>query len=137
MVLALTYVAGSFITLLVLTCIYVIEDIKGKRVFLLSFRTKLDAFLALLLVKIEKFMYSFTNGFMRLMLHYGAHSILKRVLAVIRKLEVKVEDLVRRNRSIAKDIRSSLRPKNHLDAIAEHKEEVALTEKEKEALLTH
>jgi hypothetical protein len=137
MVLALTYVAGSFITLLVLTFIYVVEDIRGKRVFLVSLRTKLDALLALALVKIEKFMYSFTNGFMRLMLHYGAHSILKRVLAVIRRLEAKVEDLVRRNRNIAKDIRSSLRPKNHLDEIAQHKEEVALSEKEKEALLTH
>ena len=137
MILALTYVACSFLTLMVLTFVYVVEDIKGKRIFLLSTRIKFDTVLALGLVKIEQFMYSFTNGFMRLMLHYGANSILKRVLAVIQKLEAKVEDLVRRNRSVAKSIRKSLRPKNHLDAIAEHKEEVALSEKEKKAMLTH
>ena len=137
MVLALTYVACSFLTLMVLTFVYVVEDIKGKRIFLLATRTKFDVLLARGLVKIEQFMYSLTNGFMRLMLHYGAHSILKRVLAGIRKLEAKVEDLARRNRNIAKDIHKSLRPKNHLDAIAEYKEEVALSEKEKEALLTH
>jgi hypothetical protein len=121
----------------VLTFIYVVEDIKGHRVFFMRFRTVLDALLVRTVGKIESFMFSFTNGFMRLLLHYGAHSILKRILAVIRRLETKVEELVRHNRKVAKDIGDAIRPKNHLDAIAEHKEEVALSEKEKEEMLTH
>jgi len=137
MVIALTYVAVSIGMLGLLTFVYVVEDNKGKRIFLLGLRTKLDRFLTLILQKIERIMFSFTNGFMRLLLHYGAHSVLKRVLALIRRLETKVEELVRQNRKVAKDIGGSIKPKTHLGAIAEHKEEMALTSQQKEDMRAH
>ena len=92
----------------------------------------MDRLLNALLNKVSKWLYGFANGFMRLLFHYGAHSILKRVLAGIRTLEARVENLVRANRKIAKDIRNKTR--THLNDIADHKEEVALTDKEKEEM---
>lgn len=136
MVVALTYVAFSLVALALLTFVYVVEDIKGKRVFLLSLRVKLDSLLLMLLRKFQQVAFSFTNGFMRLLLHYGAHSVLKRVLALIRKLEMKVEELVRHNRKVAKDI-SAVKVRNHLDAIADHKQEVALSETKKDEMRAH
>lgn len=136
MTLALTYVASSVVILVCLTVVYVIEDIKGRRIFLTQARTWLDSLFERLLRKGSSVMFSFSNGFMRLLFHYGAHSILKRILLAVRKLEKKVEDLVRRNRRVAKDI-SANKQKNHLDAIAEHKEEVALNETQKEEMRSH
>jgi hypothetical protein len=46
-----------------------------------------------------------------------------------------VEELVRKNRRVAKTIRES-KEKNHLDVIAEHKEEMMLSEKEREERLS-
>jgi hypothetical protein len=112
MVAALTYVLVSIVVLIVLTFVYVIEDRKGERVFLLAYRQKLDEWISKAIALIERFMFSLSNGVVRLLLHYGAHSILKRVLAFIQNLEERVEDLVRKNRRIAKSI-SALRAKAH------------------------
>lgn len=136
MITALTYVAGSVIFLSLLTFVYVIEDIKGERVFLIGVRSGLDKLLAAIVAKILSITSFFGNSFVRLLLHYGVHSILKRILATLRRLEKKVEDLVRQNRQVAKGIQIA-KTRTHLDAIAEHKEEVALTPKEKAKMLSH
>jgi hypothetical protein len=93
MFLALTYVAISIIVLLVLTFVYVIEDHKGERVFLLSHRDKLDSLLRKGIGKIESLMFSLTNNVVRLLLHYGAHSVLKnrRIAKSISALREKKE----------------------------------------------
>ena len=130
MVAALTYVGVSMCVLAALTIVYVLEDIKGQRIFLQSARLWLDKALLALYARFSSIVSFFTHGFMRVLLHYGAHTILKRVLSALRKLEKRVEDLVRHNRKVVKDI-SAAKSRNHLDAIAEHKEEVALSEKEK------
>ncbi len=136
MSIALIYVAGSLGILSLLTVVYVIEDIKGKRVFLVGFRSALDTALSFVLSKIFSLSSFFGNSVVRLLLHYGAHTILKRVLAGLRTLENKVEDLVRQNRQVAKGI-TTAKTRNHLDEIAEHKEEVALSPKEKEKMMSH
>lgn len=133
MVIAFVYVGCSILALLVLTIVYTIEDVKGKRVFLVGVREALDRFLTAFIQKISLWLYGFAHGFMRLLFHYGAHSILKRVLSGIRGLEARVENLVRKNRKIAKDIRNKTR--THLSDIADHKEEVALTDTEKEKMM--
>jgi hypothetical protein len=111
MTVALTYVLVSIIVLFILTFVYVIEDIKGKRVFFLSARDKFDTLLTRVVSTIEKLMASLTSGFVRLLLHYGAHSILKRLLLTLRTLEGKVEQLALQNKKIAKRI-NSFRTKN-------------------------
>jgi hypothetical protein len=136
MYVALTYVAVSIGALLFLTFVYVVEDVKGDRVFFLGLRDKLDVLLTRVLKRIELFMLSLSTGFVRILLHYGAHSVLKRILAFIRSLEQRLEELVRKNRRIAKSL-GAIRAKGHFGALADHKEEVALTEKEKTDLLSH
>lgn len=136
MVAALTYVGVSVAVLLLLTLVYVVEDIKGRRVFLVRARTLFDSFLLVLRSKLASIIAFFTHGFMRVLLHYGAHTILKRILSTLRNLEKKVEDLVRQNKKVVKNI-SSTKTRTHLDAIAEHKEESALSDKEKEEMRSH
>lgn len=133
MVIAFVYVGCSVVALLLLTVVYTIEDVKGRRIFLVRVREATDRFLNAFSLKVSKWLYGFAHGFMRLLFHYGAHSILKRVLSGIRNLEARVEDLVRKNRKIAKDIRNKTR--THLNDIADHKEEVALSDKEKENMM--
>lgn len=130
MVAALTYVGVSVAVLSLLTVVYVIEDVHGKRVFLTSAREALDRLFASVAKLLERVSRFFTHGFVRLLLHYGAHTLLKRILSTLRTWEHKVEELVRHNRKVAKDIRSQ-KVGGHLDAIAKHKEEVALSEEEK------
>jgi hypothetical protein len=136
MYVALTYVAVSIGALLFLTFVYVVEDVKGNRVFFIGIRDKIDSLLSRGLRRIELFMFSLSTGFVRILLHYGAHSVLKRVLAFIRSLEERLEELVRKNRRIAKSL-GAIRTKGHFGTLADHKEEVALTEKEKSDLLSH
>ena len=94
MYVALTYVAVSIGALLFLTFIYVIEDVKGDRVFFLGLRNKLDRLLTSILNRIELFMLSLSTGIVRILLHYGAHSVLKQILAFIRSFEQRLEALV-------------------------------------------
>ena len=135
MIIALTYVGISVAVLLLLTVLYVVEDIQGKQVFMVKARARFDALLYVLLAKLQQWVSVFTTGFMRILFHYGAHSILKRLLATLRTLEARVEYLVRQNRKVARDLRN--RARTHLDDIADHKAEVALTDKEKEKMLAH
>ena len=135
MVLALAYVGGSIAVLLLLSLLYVIEDIKGTRIVLPRAREAFDRALLFMRQQLKASLLFFTHGFMRLLLHYGAHTVLKRLLSTLRSLEGRVEELVRKNRRVAKDIRAS-KEKNHLDAIAAHKEEVALSDKEREERLS-
>ena len=131
MVTALTYLGVSLGICLFLTLLYVIEDVKGQRVFLKRAREKLDAVFLKILEKLFACTSFFTHGFMRLLLHYSAHKVLKQILLTLKHLEQKVENLVRHNRRIAKTIKEEAMEKTHLQAIAEHKQEVALTDEEK------
>lgn len=135
MLAALLYVGGSVVVLVLLTGIYTLEDIRNRRIVLVRLRESFDIILQRIAVKLGNGKSFFTHGFMRLMLHYGAHTILKRLLTTLRRMESRVEELVRKNRRVAKDIRAA-KVKNHLDEIAQHKQEVALSEEEKEERLS-
>ena len=132
MIVALTYVGGSFITLILLTIVYAVEDAKGRRIFFATLREKIDRTLISLSHKISSWFFGFGHGFMRLLFHYGAHSILKRVLSALQGLEFRVEDLVRKNRKIARDIRD--KKQSHLTDVAIHKEAVSLSSQQKEEM---
>jgi len=136
MIAALIYVGCSVLFLTLLTLVYAIEDKKGQRIFLVGFRATLDKVFLFIKRKFSAVGTYFSNSLMRLLLHYGAHSILKRILNALRRLEARVEDLVRHNRKVARDIHAA-KTRNHLDEIADHKEDVALSEKEKEKMRRH
>lgn len=131
MILALIYVGISVVILALLSFVYVLEDIQGRRILLPRVRERFDAFLVRLLAKGTEVRLFFTHGFLRLLLHYGVHSILKRIQAALRRVEKYIEALVRKNRTVAKEVRAT-KKKTHLEAIAKHKEEVALSDAEKQ-----
>ena len=76
------------------------------------------------------------RGFFRLLLHYFMHGFLRRILNLIRRLEEKIERLMRQNRQVAKAIDAEKR-QSHLTAIAEHKIETALSDREKQRRRSH
>lgn len=127
------WVGGSAIVVCALLIFYSFEDKKGGRIVLPRFRLMLDHVVEACgrsLLRAGDFM---GGRFLRLLIHYGLHTILKRLLFFLRSLEGKVEEMVRQNRRRAKDV-TQPHVENHLDAIAQHKEEVALTEREKRKL---
>jgi hypothetical protein len=134
---ALIAFACSTGILLLLIFLYTAEDVRGRRILLSGVRSFFDRVLLGALAGLRRMVDAFNNSFMRLLLHYGVHSILKRILAALRHFEKRIEDLVRRNRTIARRIRASKEKgqRTHLDEIASHKEEVALTKEEREKRL--
>lgn len=134
MVTALTIFGGSVAVLALLIVIYSIEDSKGERVFLRTFRGMLDRGILAIIAAFGTATRFFTHSFMRLLLHYGLHTILSRLLNTLRDMEKKVEELVRKNKRVAKAIRAAKSSRSHLHEVAEHKQAVALSEEEKERL---
>ena len=134
MLTALSIFGGSVVVLALLIVVYSIEDSKGERVFLRSFREMLDRGLIGLVFLARSGVTFFTHSFMRLLLHYGLHTILSRILNALRDMEKKVEELVRKNKRVAKAIQAAKSSRSHLHQVREHKEEVALSEEDKERL---
>lgn len=127
------WVGCSAIAVCALFVFYSFEDTKGRRIILPQFRTTLDRFVETIgrfLLRAGDFM---GGRFFRLLIHYVLHTLLKRLLLFLRSLEARVEEMVRQNKKRAKDV-AQPHVENHLDAIAQHKEEVALTEREKRKL---
>jgi hypothetical protein len=134
MLTALSIFGGSVVVLALLIIVYSLEDSKGERVFLRSFREALDSGLLWMMRKMRSLVTFFTHSFMRLLLHYGLHTILSRILNALRDMEKKVEELVRKNKRVAKAIQAAKSSRSHLHQVREHKEEVALSEEDKERL---
>jgi hypothetical protein len=134
---ALTYLGVSLGILLLLMVLYTIEDKKGGRIVLKGVRAALDALFLTILAWLTRLTKVFTHGFMRILLHYSLHRLLSRILHTLQVLEKKVENLVRHNRRVAKTIKEGTKEKTHLQAIAEHKEEVSLSDAQREHLKKH
>ena len=134
---ALIFLVLSVSTLVIITGIFRIEDAReGKRVVLVAVRNLFDSFLQKLRSKCVRVDTYLGRGFARLMLHYVAHGVLYRLLAFIARTEDKVEYLLRRNKQVAKEIRTN-KQKTHLDVLKEHQKETALTEAQKKKMRSH
>ena len=120
--------AASGLLVAVLFFLHKAEAAKGRRVFLSSLRSRLDAWV---LPRTEGWnrwkKYVGASSF-RLFLHYLLHQGLGLALFVIRWIETRLSRLRRRNKLVAKVAVSDT--DNHLSHIARHKEEVALSEEE-------
>ncbi len=130
----LTYLGVSVAVLLALTALYFFEDVRGERIFLPRARNSFDAALQALGHRLGLSGIFFRDGFLRLIMHYSVHTVLATVLHFLRGLEQRIEHAVRRNRKAAKDIKVQKQNRTHLDEIAEHKTEVALSKKQKDEL---
>ena len=133
----LTYLGCSALVLVILTTLYIIEDASGHRVVLPRLRGHLDAVCNAVARKLSISGVLFGKGFLRLLFHYGAHSLLKRILLMLRSWEQKIETLVWNNKRVVKNINTQKSTnRNHLDEIADHKSEVAPSEEKKKELLS-
>jgi hypothetical protein len=125
--LALGFIAGVFR----------VEDARaGDRMVLVRARTLFDRLVVTASQRLSQADTYLGRGFARLMLHYAAHGVLHRLLTFLGRIERKVEHLLRSNKEVAKDIQKN-KKKTHLDKIADHRQEVALSEEQKIKMRSH
>jgi len=128
----LSFLYYSLATMLVLSILFRVEDARGKR-FLETIRSLFDTVCGVIARSIRRTRVWFGAGMVRLFFHYLAHKLLKVGLAVMRTCERFFEKRLRYNRQKAHKLSESIE-QSHLAAIAEHKRDTALTEREKQHL---
>lgn len=111
--------------------LFSIEERKGGRVFLSGVRNFFDHVLEETTYRFSHVSLQFGSGVFRLLFHYIVHICIGGVLWVLRSLEAFFHHLQYRNRQSAKSVRPK-EDKTHLDLIAEHKEQIALSDSEKQ-----
>lgn len=134
MTLPVSFLIGSTIALVIMTGVFRLEDRAGRLLVLSAVRQWFNECVEGVYKRITGWHPYAGRGFVRLMLHYLVHTLLKRVLRLVRRVEQWIERVMRQNRQVAKSIDAGNRPQTHLEAIAEHKVETALTEREKRRL---
>jgi hypothetical protein len=124
---------GSGVLLLLFSFFLKAESIRGQRLILVSGRNQFDYYL-IKLISASSQAFNFISGkVIRLTLHFLIHQVLAFMLQTLRFLESHISRLQWRNRILARRVRLA-EVKSHLELIAEHQEENALTEKEKQKL---
>jgi len=134
---ALIILAVSTLTLVLITGVFRVEDARGGSTIILTrFRVFMNTVLTVCIKKITNIETYLGKGMVRLVLHYCVHGILRRVLLFVSFIKNRIENLVSKNKQVAKEIRSN-KKKTHLDKIAEHRKKTALTESQKKKMRSH
>lgn len=115
--------------LIVLFFLFKVETVKGKRLILGSTRTAIDAKLSLYFKDNHLWRKYIGGSSLQLLFHFLLHHTISGILFIIKSVEERLRKLKRHNRLIAKKITDG---GSHLRTIAKHKEEVALTQDEKD-----
>ena len=115
-----------------------IEKRKGKRILLVSLRGLFD----LIIVRLSNFIRFWLNyigrHIIKLSWYYSLHRFLQLVMTILVRTYDHLEVVFMRNRDRARVIkieRKKLKKGSHLEQVADHKEFVSLTDKEKKELL--
>lgn len=120
----------SICTALTLYLFFRYEEKKSYR-FASHLRSRIDFFV----LKTEHIMHSFLRfigrDFVRQILHYFFHTVLNMILSLLKKSEQGLRDIMRANRTIAKNAEQESEFRSKLEEIALHKVSTALTEEEK------
>lgn len=127
----LCFISGTLLVAYSLLC--QIEARRGQRVFLRRVRSFLDALILKIFYAITRLQFHFGAGAVRMFAHYCVHKLLSLSLWLLRTGERFLRHLQRQNKIVATVVRRE-QAKTHLDAIAEHKASVTLTEAEKEKI---
>lgn len=126
-------VAGIFSSItLALTALFLVERARGTR-YLPRFRALLDEVFERGKGEVLEKVPAINREFFLHTFHYVIHKALFFVLRALARIEKGLHAVVRLNRTKAKERISRLNPDSHLQKIAEHKEEMALSETEKQA----
>ncbi len=133
---ALIYLGVSLFLLVTLVVLFRFEDVYGDRILFGKARAAGDRVLRAGSVRSGAVAHNGSINYVRLSWYYLVHTLLKRTLAGVRKLQSRLEDTIKKNRAAAKELQGGgVDP--HLSAIAAHKEKVALSEEEREKRMTH
>lgn len=116
---------------LFLAMVFVVERIRGKR-YASRVRGALDQYFDEKREALAERIPMINHRFFRHLFHYIIHSVLSRFLKFLEWIERSVRAIVRLNRQKARVVIEP-RPDSHLGQVVVHKEETALTEKEKKA----
>jgi hypothetical protein len=113
------------------------EVVKGRRLLLSGFRDQIDVWLERGYSMVRERTGRLYRLTIKLSWYYSIHSALRTLLSLLVKMYDRIEEVFISNRERAKVLRAEkkqLRERNHLEAMIDHKEAVALTPKEKKKL---
>lgn len=131
---ALTTLAISITSFVLVMLLVSAEKSRGRRFFLTSFRVLLDGAVSKIEFTISDAIDHFVKYVVRLNWYYGIHSFLTAVLALIVKSYEYVEKVFEHNRHRTKELRAEKKSKesgtNHLTEMAKHKVDTKLTPSE-------
>ncbi len=108
------------------------EERRGKK-YALRFRLKLDHFAQNLNKSYADMTQLFGTGSLRMTMHFVTHRVLTYVARLTQFLHTYLNKLQMRHRKIVHEARKE-RSSSHLEAMQEHKKNVALSEEEKRRL---
>lgn len=134
---ALTTFLTSVVVFLVVVVFTQQEHRRGRRFFANGLRTKLDAFLELVTTTVLHYGTHFMRFMVQLSWYYSIHSVLRTILRVIVATYTFFEHVFERNRQRAKELRAEkrqLNERNHLQQMAVHRVDTALTPKQQKKL---
>lgn len=127
----LVLIIASGLPLIALYFLSKAEASRGRKIVLSGARDKLDSIVLNRMKSWERWKVYVGASSFRLFLHYLLHQCLGAALFLINWTEKKVHGLRHRNKLVAK---VAVGDDNHLLHIAKHKDEVALSEEEKQEL---
>ena len=134
---AVTFSAVSIGIFILMLIVVHQEKRRGKRFAVAGGRASLDRFVSRAEHKIVRTWNHFVKYVVQLNWYYSIHSILKTLLHAVQVFYFSFEKIFERNRARTKKLRAERRQINqlsHLSQLAEHKEEMALTETQKRQL---
>lgn len=123
---------GSGVSAFVLTLLFYIERVRGRRLGE-GVRSWLDAMTDTATVRWHTMLLYTGQGSGRVGVHYLLHRCLGIAGSGTQALHGRIEGLKRRNRRVARSVQAA-RVESHLTAIAAHKHDTALSEEEKSEL---
>lgn len=134
---ALTTFLTSVFVFVVLVIFTQQERRRGRRLFASAVRVRMDAFLRQLHTQVARSISHFMRYMVQLNWYYSIHSVLRTILRVTVAIYTFFEDVFERNRKRAKELRAEKRQlseRNHLQQMAVHRVDTALTPKQQKKL---
>ncbi len=123
---------GSLVTALLLVVLFRIEGKRGVR-YADTLRRHADFFVLKAAHAFHATLRYVGGSALRQILHYLFHSVLSVILEFIKQCESGLRNMIRSNRTIARNAERESATLNKLEEIALHKVASALTEEEKKA----
>jgi hypothetical protein len=119
--------------------LFAVEARRGQRIFLSSFRQRLDTIIDGVTVYLARKLTYIGRHTIKLSWYYSIHKVLRLILSGLVKFYDYLESIFMRNRARARTLKLEKRglgtPEGHFTQVAEHKASSALTETQKKKLL--